>query len=198
MNDEPLSWTDIDLIKRHPSIMTRAGAALLVIDMQEKLLNTIKDRYDLLQRTELLIEAAKVLSVPVLLTEQYPKGLGGTHKQLEPYLEHVQTFEKCSFSAAGEESFLSTLKSMDLRHIAIAGIETHVCVCQTALDLKVRGYEVSVCADAVSSRNTRDRDVAIERMKNAGVIITTVEALIFELLEKSGGAEFKAILKLIK
>lgn len=198
MIEEPISWTDIDLIKRHPSIMTRSGAALLVIDMQEKLLTAIKDRFDILQQTELLIEAAKILSIPILLTEQYPKGLGGTHKQLEPHLEHVQSFEKCSFSAAGEKTFLSMLESMELRHVAIAGIEAHVCVCQTALDLKVRGYEVSVCADAVSSRKAKDRDVAIDRMKDAGITITTVEALIFELLEKSGGMEFKAILKLIK
>lgn len=193
-----VAWSDIDLIKRHPSIVTRSGAAVVVIDMQEKLMATMRDRYELIARANLLLEAARTLSVPILLTEQYPKGLGRTDKRLEANTSNATRFEKTCFSAAGEKNFLSTLESLAPRHIVLAGIEAHVCVAQTALDLKGLGYDVAVCLDAIASRKPSDRDVAIERMRGAGITITTVEAVIFEMLEKSGGAEFKKILELVK
>lgn len=195
---QTFAWDDIDLVKRHPAIMRRADSAILVVDMQEKLMGVMKDRYDVIMRTTALVNAAAILSVPVLVTEQYPKGLGHTDKRLAPSLEAASFFEKTSFSAVGEPSFVSALEKLGRRHIALAGIETHVCIAQTALDLKVRGYEVTIAADAVTSRKASDRAVALQMLRAAGVTIATVEAIIFQMLEKSGGEEFKKILALVK
>ncbi|MEK8023413.1 MAG: isochorismatase family protein [Candidatus Hydrogenedentota bacterium] len=195
---QPISWSDIDLVKRHPAIMRRSESIIVVIDMQEKLMTAMKERYEIIMQSGKLLQAASILSVPVLVTEQYPKGLGHTDKRLAAFLDGAAFFEKTSFSAVGETSFVTALENSGRKHVALVGIETHVCVAQTALDLKVRGYEVTVAADAIASRKCTDRDVALELMKASGITIATVEAIIFQMLEKSGGEEFKKILELVK
>jgi nicotinamidase-related amidase len=195
---EVLAWTDIDLVKRHPSIQSRAKSMLVVIDMQERLMEVMRERFEIIRHAEMLLAAAGVLGVPIVMTEQYPKGLGRTDRRLARALEHATTFEKTSFSALGDEAFAGHLEKAAPVHINLIGIETHVCVAQTALDLKVRGYEVAVAADAVSSRRAIDKNLALKRLSAAGITITTAEAVIFEWLERAGTPEFKEILKIVK
>ncbi len=193
-----LSWSNIDLVRRHSSLWRRPGGAALVIDMQEKLLPAVRGRYDLLQNATRFLKAARILSTPLLVTEQYPKGLGPTDRRLAPLLEGAAFFEKTAFSAVGEESFLSHIQKAGITHLCILGVETHVCVAQTALDLKTRGLDVSVLADIVSSRREADHAVALERLRHSGVVVTTSEAALFEALESSDTREFKDILPLVK
>lgn len=161
-------------------------------------MESMLDKLEIIARAETLLKAAVVLGIPVAVTEQYPKGLGRTDSRLAPALEHASFFEKTSFSALGDDEFSGFLEKTGPRHVGLLGIETHVCVAQTALDLKVRGYEVSVAADAVSSRRAIDKNLALHRMTDAGVIVTTAEALIFEWLERAGTPEFKEILQIVK
>ncbi len=195
---QSLGWTEIQLVKRHPSILARGHTVLVLIDLQERLMTSMHAAPALRDGVIKLLRAAEILDVPVIVTEQYRKGLGRTDAALEPHMGRARVIEKLSFSAVGEKAFISELDALKPTHVLLAGIETHVCVAQTALDLLVRGYTVSVAADAVSSRRPADRDVALSRLRAAGVTVSTGEALILELTEEAGTPEFKRILELIK
>jgi nicotinamidase-related amidase len=195
---EVIAWSDSDLVKRHPSIQSPAQTMLVLIDMQERLMEVMRERFEIIRHAEMLLRAASLLRVPIVMTEQYPKGLGRTDRRLASALSHAATFEKTSFSALGDAAFASHLEAAAPTHVDLIGIETHVCVAQTALDLKVRGYEVSIAADAVSSRRALDKDLALKRLAAAGITITTAEAIIFEWLVRAGTPEFKEILKIVR
>lgn len=145
-----------------------------------------------------LIEGATILDVPIAVTEQYPKGLGPTEEELRGALLSYEPFEKLTFSCCGEPSFTSALDALGRRTIILAGMETHVCVLQTALDLLRGGYGVHLVRDAVCSREKENWITGVDLMRDAGAVITSTETVLFQLLGKAGSEEFKAISKLVK
>lgn len=173
-------------------------SAGLVIDVQEKLFPHMDQSEELLRRTKILLEGLKVLQVPLVLTEQYPKGLGPTLKPLSMLMDQEVVLEKISFSCCGEEAFSDKLKSLGRPTIILCGIEAHVCVLQTVVDLLEEGYTVVVVEDCISSRNPEDKRIAVERMRSEGAIISTCESVLFELARVAGTDEFKAISRLVK
>ena len=149
-------------------------------------------RTETLAGIEKLLRAAHQLRLPTLVTLQYVKGLGPLCAELATAAAGAATFEKLSFSCCGHEPFRAALKDLRRPRVILAGVETHVCVQQTAIDLLDGTRSVYVCADAVCSRRDLDRDVALERLRDCGAIITTVEAVVFEMLREAGTADFKA------
>lgn len=170
----------------------------LVIDIQERLFPVMHKKDEFLTRVEILLQGLKLLDIPVLVSEQYPKGLGPTLQKVLDVLESNKTIEKISFSCCGEPDFLSQLKQGDRKQVIICGIEAHVCVLQTVIDLVEMGFTPVVVADCISSRNPDDKKVAVERMRSEGAVITTSESLLFELTRVAGTPQFKQISRLVK
>jgi len=178
--------------------LTKEDTAVAVIDVQEKLVVAMdEDVYDdMLSNTVKLVKGARVLGLPVIATQQYTRGLGATVKELAEDIEgHV---EKVTFSCCGEPSFNEQLKAKGIKNIVITGMETHVCVLQTVLDLLDAGYNVHVAADAVCSRSEFNWQIALDMMEKAGAVITCAESVLFMLLGQAGTPEFKEISKLVK
>ncbi len=173
------------------------NTVLLVVDVQDKLLPAIHEADNVVEFARRMIEAAKVLGLPILAAEQYPQGLGRTCAILREAFAPVQPVEKTLFSACVAR-IAERLREVDRLNVLVVGIEAHVCVQQTVLDLVRLGYTPFVCADAVGSRRPLDRDTAIERMRQAGAVITTTESATFELLGEACTDAFKKILKIVK
>lgn len=181
----------------NPLLATSADTGLLVIDVQEKLFDKVV-RHEVVERDILfMIDAARAVNIPILATEQYPKGLGGTIASIASKLTGPRP-DKVSFSCCGNPEVVNFFKREARPKLILVGIETHVCVQQTALDLITQGFSVFLPVDAVSCRYPQDHHTALRRMENAGVVLTTVEALAFELVGAAGSAEFKAISKLVQ
>ena len=171
---------------------------LLVIDFQEKLLPHIENHESITHRAKVLIEACKKLGLPILATEQYRKGLGPTVGPIAEALgDDVQPIEKLKFSAAIEQ-VRQTLAGLGRRTVLLCGIETHVCVLQTALDLAAVGYVVAVAGDATGSQRSADRELALARLTQAGIVPVSAEMAILEMVHEAGTERFKAILPLLK
>jgi len=170
----------------------------LVIDVQERLLPHMSGHNDLMKNMEILLGGMKLLDIPVLLTEQYRKGLGETVQGVRQHLETFDPMEKMTFSCCDDNPFALALETHAKMNVVICGIETHVCVMQTTIDLLEKGYQSVVIEDCTSSRKTQDKAIAIERMRQEGAIISSYESLLFELARISGTPEFKAISKLVK
>jgi len=170
----------------------------LIIDIQEKLFPHISEHDQLSRNTEILISGLKILEVPIIVTEQYVKGLGPTIAPLSQLLEDQESIEKMSFSCCDEELFIKEIKKQEKKVIIIAGIEAHVCVLQTVIDLLEKGFKVVVIEDCISSRSLNNKNIAIERMRQEGAIISSYESVLFELTKVSGTDKFKAISKLVK
>jgi len=170
-------------------------SCFMLIDVQEKLTEHVVEHEKLLTHITWLLSLANELGEPVIVTEQYPKGLLSTVAELKPYIEHAPIFDKVYFSSARDEKVHQYLKSQSYQQIILFGIEAHVCILQTALDLKQLGYQVFVVADAISARDPMAITLAIERMSQAGVIIVNTEMVFFELLEKAGTEQFKKLSK---
>ena len=181
----------------HPRVLDRTASALVVIDVQEAY-RGITVEHDRMQRgVRVLIEAAKVLGLPILATEQYPKGLGRTVKQAG--LDgSVKPIEKVHFSCFGSGEFVQRIRELGTDTLVIFGIEAHVCVLQTALDAVKRGMNAVVIADAVSSRKKEDKDAALDRMRQGNIKVETAEMVLFQLMDKAGTDEFKKISELVK
>src|SRR5258706_8358811 len=177
--------------------LTPQNAALVVIDVQEKLMNVMPRRDATLAAIQKLIGAARVLKLPTLVTAQYIKGLGPVCAEIVKAAPDIAPLEKMTFSCCGSEDFLRTVKDLRRQRIILCGIEAHVCVQQTAIDL-MKDYFVYVAADAICSRNRHDHKVAVERIRDCGAVITTVESTVFEMLRESGTEQFKQILPLFK
>jgi nicotinamidase-related amidase len=185
-------------MQRKSRRISRAEAGLVVVDIQERLLPSIHERERVLRNAIRLAKGAGVLNLPILVTEQYPKGIGRTVAELAGAVPEFAPLEKTAFSCCGAKNFISTLASRNVRDVVLCGIEAHVCVCQTALDLLDQGIGVFVAADAISSRTPENRQHGIERMRDAGATIVSAEMILFELLEEAGTDQFKKILELIK
>lgn len=178
------------------SRLTAANTTLLVIDVQEKLLPAILDADDLVTNIAFLLDVAKLVHLPVRVTEQYPKGLGHTISALSAKLPADRP-AKTTFSCAGAPGFVDSLDA-HRPWVLLAGMETHVCVSQTAFDLLDRGFRVALPVDAVSARFRVDHDAALTRMRESGVLLTTVEAVGFEWLASSEHSRFKEFSKLVQ
>lgn len=186
----------IDL-PRSSELVSANNSKLLIVDMQEKLLPAIPVADKVTARCRMLIQGAQTLQVPVYATEQYPKGLGSTVTAIAELLQDIP--EKQRFSCAEVLNWGSAANQDDDRQkIVVAGIEAHVCVQQTVLDLLAYGFLVFVVADAVASRGKLDWQIALQRMQGSGAVLTTSEAVLFEWCEKAGTPEFKEISRLIK
>ena len=183
----------------HPDILDRCRTCLVVIDVQEKLLPAIHDKDTIVDNIRRLVQAAAVLELPVLVSEQYPGGLGPTVAPVAEVLgPEVKKCDKMAFSCIADEQQVQAIAETECDTLLICGIESHVCVSQTALDALAEGFKVQVAADAVSSRSPENKRLALERLARAGVIVTSTEAALFELCERAGTEEFKKIQALIK
>jgi len=175
------------------------NTTLLVVDMQEKFAQAIPTFRQIQQRIQTLLKACEILKIPVLVSEQYPKGLGHTSALLQQSFPlGTSVFEKLSFGCGGDASIAECLQQSGRQQIMLCGIEAHVCVNQTAHQLLQSGYEVHLIQDAVDSRQPTDRDAAIAKMQQSGVIPSSIEIALFELLQKASHPDFKAIQALIK
>lgn len=176
--------------------LTDRNGALLVVDVQDKLLPSIQGRELVVANAVRLVRAAEILSMPVWATEQYPEKLGPTVPDLAQLIP--QRTAKTTFHCCGAPQILEQLYGRHIKHVTLAGIEAHVCIAQTAIELLRLGFAVQVPADAVGSRATMDWEIALRRLQTAGVVVTTTEAVLFEWTERSDRPEFKAISALIK
>lgn len=183
-------------LPRSPELMNRSDTALLVVDMQEKLLQFIPEQERLVWNARRLIDGAKILGLPVIATEQYPRGLGPTIPELADRLGNIPA--KVAFSCGECGSLFADLQAQGIFKILLCGMETHVCVQQTALDLLADGYRVYLAVDALGARATLDHETALRRMDSAGATLTTTEAALFEWCDVAGTPEFKQISALVK
>ena len=179
-------------------MLTVTDSVLLVIDVQEKLFRVMYQKEQLDDNLQRLIKGIKVLEIPVLVTEQYPQGLGPTIPEIAQLLAGVKPYPKVNFSCCGDEAFLQAFKRLGRKQALIAGIESHVCVYQTAADLIAAGYEVYVVGDAVSSRTEQNRDTGLKMMIQLDAKLTSTEAALFELLKVAKGDKFKAISQIVR
>ena len=185
-----------DRLPRSPELMCRTDSALLVVDVQEKLVPSISQHERVVWNIGRLLDGAKALGVRAVATEQYPRGLGPTVKELADRLESPP--EKLTFSCGGCPDLFDDLRQAGVFKILIAGIEAHVCVQQTALDLLADGFRVYLAVDAIGSRHELDYETALRRMDSAGATLTTTEAALFEWCDAAGTAEFKQISALVR
>lgn len=183
-----------------PDQLNPQRACVLIIDMQEKLLPLIRRHDRVVRAGRKLLDGVRIFGLPVLVTEQYPKGLGRTVGEIREAwdADRVSVLEKPTFSCWAHPPVREALLALDRPQIIISGIETHVCVQQTALDLVSRDYDVFVCADAAGSRGRVDHKQALHRMRYEGVAVTTVESVLFELCGRCDAPKFKQMLEVIK
>lgn len=171
---------------------------MAVIDVQEAFRPVVRDFNTVAENVGVLAQAAKILKAPVLVSEQYPKGLGHTVPEVAEHLNGVEAVDKVCFSALGAPRFEKLLARSGCDQVLLCGIESHVCVSQTAHDLLERGFTVHVPCDAVSSRTEQNLKLGLHKMEQAGAVLTSVETALFELLKRAGSDEFKRIQRLIK
>src|SRR5262245_61386378 len=179
--------------------LCRERAALAVIDMQEAFRPVMSDFGEIASRIAKVVEGARLLEVPVVVTEQYPKGLKHTAEEIVARLPvELKPIEKSCFSSCGSEDFRSHLISRNIKQVLVCGIEAHICVMQTSLDLIEQGFDVFVLADCVTSRIPENKFVALARLAQAGAINCTLEMALFEMMRTADSPQFKAIQKLVK
>ncbi|MDQ3907477.1 MAG: hydrolase [Acidobacteriota bacterium] len=184
---------------RHANTLDAATTALVVIDMQEGFRNAVPDFTETAARVALVAHGMRLLGVPVLVTEQYPKGLGRTAAEIRAVLpEDFEIVEKTAFSSCGARPFLAQLDETGARQILLCGIEAHVCVNQTAHDLLARGLQVHLLTDCISSRTQQNREIGISKMLASGALPSSVETALFELMRDARHEQFKAVQKLVK
>jgi len=169
-----------------------------MVDVQEKLFPYVSNKDEVLKNIQILLKFAKIMNIPVVATEHYPKGLGRTIEEVKSHIPDVKPIEKTSFSCMGNEELFSALKKFDSKTLVIFGIESHICIAQTALDAKAHGYDVHVVIDAISSRTDDNKNIGIEKMRQFGLIITSTETVLYEIMESKDIKEFKEVLPLLK
>lgn len=179
-------------------IIDRNKTALIVVDIQEKFKPAIFEMDRVIDNTKKVIEGARILEIPIIVTEQYSKGLGRTVDTIRASLGNFQPIEKLSFSCFGEQKFLNELEKLNVTDIIILGIEAHVCITKTILDAIAKGYRVHLVTDAISSRSESNLKIAVERAKQAGAFLASSEMILFQLMDSAGTEEFKRINEIIK
>ena len=173
-------------------------SCLIVVDVQCKLAELMYAKDTLFKNIQILIKACKILSVPILYCQQTPQAIGVTVPQIANLLTDCQPINKATFSCCGDSQFNEKLIALDRRQILVCGIEAHVCIYQTSVDLIKKGFTVETIADAVSSRTVENKDIGLERMAAKGVIISSTEMALFELMRTAENPNFKELIKLIK
>ncbi len=181
-----------------PPALDVANTVLLLIDFQERLFPVMHDKDKLLQNVTKLIKGAKALEIPIVLTEQYPKGLGPTIPEIKELIPEVKPVEKVCFSCTDEVAFNQALKSFKRKQVLIAGIEAHICVYQTTMALARSGHQVQVVSDCVASRDPENKKATLFKLGSIGISPTTMEMALFELLKVAQGDKFKQISNIVK
>ncbi len=171
---------------------------LLIIDVQERLWNVMYNKEEIEKNSVLLIEMALRTGIPILMTEQYKKGIGPTIKAVDERLKDVEGIEKHCFNCFDVEAFNERLSASQKKTLLIAGMEAHICVLQTALAAREHNYRVHIVADSTGSRTEKNHEIGLERMRDAGCTITSAEAAVFEVIKEAGSPLFKEMLKIIK
>jgi nicotinamidase-related amidase len=179
-------------------MLTIKNTLLLIVDVQGKLAQAMYAREQLFENLVKVIKGALALGIPILVTEQNPRGLGPTIPEICGLLADCKTISKFSFSCCDNEAFMEALRSLNPKNILIAGIESHICVYQTVRDLTKSNYDVQIITDAVSSRTPENRRIGIERGKDCGAALTSVEMFLFEFVKDAQKSEFREILKIVK
>lgn len=179
-------------------MLIKEQTALVVIDIQERLIGAMTESDFLVTQSGRLIDGAKALGLPILYTEQIPEKLGPTVPAIAERLSAEAAISKHTFGCCGAPAFREAIEALGRKQLLVCGIETHVCVYQTVMELLDAGYEVHLAADAVSSRTGRNRDLAIERMRDEGAVISSVEMALFELQRVAEGDAFKQLLGIVK
>jgi nicotinamidase-related amidase len=185
-------------MNRHPDLASRDDSILLLVDIQERLFPTIQGGTAMAAEIARLARGAALLGVPVLVSEQYPKGLGRTIPAVAEAARGAMVLEKTAFSCGADHGIMAAIRALDRGTVVLAGIEAHICVLQTALDLLARGFRVHVAADAVGTRLPRNLAIGADRAARAGATVTSVESVLFEWMERSDVSEFKAVQGLLK
>lgn len=181
--------------------LKKNDAILVVIDFQEKLMPAMYDRNDVEDKTSRMIRGAKALGLPVVVTQQYTRGLGETVPVVAEALGEYEPIDKVTFSCCGNEEFLAAVnkaKEEGRNAVIITGCETHICVEQTALDLLEMGFDVFLAADCVQSRTRENREISLRRMEKAGIVVSSYESMLYDMLESAKAPEFKAISAIVK
>jgi nicotinamidase-related amidase len=179
-------------------MLKKEDTILIIVDVQGKLAQLMYEREKLYLNLQKIIQGATILKLPIIWMEQYPRGLGPTIPEIVSLIPDLQPIPKMSFSCCGESHFMTKLNAIDRNQILISGIETHVCIHQTALDLIEMEYEVQIVSDAVSSRSKENKEIGLKKIAASGAKLTSVEMALFELLRIAGTEEFKAISKILK
>jgi isochorismate hydrolase len=179
-------------------MLTSENTLLLIVDVQGNLAHVMNAKEQLFRSITTMIKGAQVLGIKMLLTEQNPKGLGPTIPEISEYLKNIEPISKFGFSCCDNAQFMQALNSVNPENIVIAGIESHICVYQTARDLVNLNYKVQILSDAVSSRTAENKQIGLERSKAAGAGITSVETVLFEVVKDAERKEFKDILNIVK
>ena len=179
-------------------MLTTENSVFLLVDTQGKLAHSMYAKDDLFKNLKKLIKGMRALGIPILWAEQNPKGLGPTVQEVAELLHDLQPIPKYSFSCYQNHEFIQALEALNRRNVLVAGIETHVCVYQTVRDLRKAKYDVQLVADAVSSRTSENKQIGLEKCRDVGASVTSVETALFELLEVAEGDRFKQILDVIK
>jgi nicotinamidase-related amidase len=183
---------------RHAYTATWEDSLLLIIDLQQAMCKVMGDWKEVARKVNQLVRTANILEIPILVTEQYKKGLGETLPEVLRGLKMPQVFQKEHFSACMETDFLSTVHSFKRNKIVVVGMETHVCVLQTCLDLIKSGFQVHLVADAVASRVNENRDITIDLLRQAGVVVSSTEIVIFQWATRANTETFQKILPVVK
>lgn len=181
-------------------LINKENAVLLIVDIQDRLAAAMKDkvREDVIKNCLHLIELSKMMNIPVVLTEQYPKGLGQTVNEIKEALTEYKPIEKIAFNCCYEQNFIDEIKRLNKKTILLTGMETHICVLQTCIGLLQEWFYVHVVSDAVCSRAKENWKTGIEFMRDSGAVITCTETVLFQILKVAGTDEFKAISKRIR
>ncbi len=183
----------------HPKILDPKTAALVVVDIQEGFRNAIPDFALVASRASTAVRGFQILGVPVIVTEQYPKGLGPTAEEIHFVLpDDFEVFEKTAFSSCGAEPFVAKLEELGIEQVVLCGLETHVCVNQTAHDLLERGFQVHILMDSVCSRFEHDKLAGLAKMQSSGVVPSSIAMAFFELMRDAKNEHFKEIQALVK
>jgi len=177
-------------------LVSKDKSCLLIVDMQEKLFPKMLNQKEILKNINILIESANTLTIPILFSEQYPKGLGSIIPEVQ-VLKNISVVEKTTFSCGESEEFIKILKSLNRSQVIIAGVEAHVCVLQTAIDLKNMNYHCFVVEDAISSRVKNSKDIAKKRLGDNGCDLVSTEMVLFEWIKDSSDPNFKKFSKLV-
>ena len=183
---------------RHPRILDSQKAVLLIVDVQERFRKHIPEFSDMSRNIAILVEASKILQLPVFVTEQYPQGLGKTVAEIAACVGDHQQFEKSCFSCCGSEPFMAALNKTDRKQVIVCGIEAHVCVSQTVHDLLEQGYSPHIISDAIASRFPKNKEVGLSKMVASGAVLSSVEMALFEMLVEAGTEKFIAVQRLVK